>query len=50
MGFFEIQAFEQTVSILQNFRILLNFVRFIYIDPEQLNDIYSFKRLFIFVC
>ena len=51
MGFFEIQAFEQTAyfqfCIISEFCLI--FVRFIYIDPEQLYDINSFKgSLFLY--
>ena len=50
MGFFEIQAFEQT-AYFQFCKITefgLIFVRFIYIDPEQLYDINSFKCFFLY--
>ena len=51
MGFFEIQAFEQTAyfQFLKFTEFCLIFVCFIYIDPGQLYGINSFKRLFIFV-
>ena len=52
VGFFEIQAFERT-AYFQFFKITefcLIFVCFIYIDPEQLYGINSFKGLFTFVC
>ena len=52
MGFFKIHAFEQTAYFqfckITEFCLIL--VRFIYIDPEQLYDINSFKGLFIYVC
>ena len=52
MDFFEIQAFEQTAyfQFCKITEFCLIFVRFMYIDPEQLYDINSFKGLFIFVC
>ena len=50
MGIYEIQAFEQTVYFCKIKEFCLIFVHFIYIDPEQLYDINSFKGRFIFVC
>ena len=52
VGFFEIQACEQTAyfQFCKITEFCLIFVRFIYIEPEQLYDINSFKGLFIFVC
>ena len=41
---------DSLISILKIDRILLNFISFKYIDPEQLYVINSFKELFIFVC
>ena len=52
VGFLEIQAFEQTAyfQFCKITECCLIFVRFIYIDPEQVYDINSFKGLIIFVC
>ena len=41
---------DSLFSILKIYRILLIFIPFIYIDPEQLYVINSFKELFIFIC
>ena len=50
MGFFEIQAFEQTAYLQMGkfIEFCLIFVCFIYIDPEQLYGINSFKGLYFY--
>ena len=52
MGYFEIQALNrQPIFNFENLQIFfLISACFVYIDPEQLYGINSFKGRFIFVC